>query len=141
MGFIFPEQTHSQSWYVVRSTSKQWSASMRVKRINIISERDETVDERGTEGVGVTPPALYLEAALSSYDKKTKARGRRTKLIRAHRDDGAAVSLSNPDGPAEADSLLILWVRSDRKLLSATNHDLQRFGGDVMTIMVASFPD
>jgi len=114
---------------------------MRVERINYVSECDEVVDVRGTDGVGETPPALYLDLALASYDKKTKARGRRTKLIRAHRDDGAAVSLINPDLLDEADSLLILWVRSDRKLLSASNHDLQGFGGDVMTIMVASFPD
>ena len=99
------------------------------------------VDERGTDGVGVTPLALYLDLALASYDKKTQARGRLANLIRAHRDDGAAVSLINPDLLDEADSLLILWVRSDRKLLSASNHDLQGFGGDAMTIMVASFPD
>ena len=83
------------------------------------------VDERGTDGVGVTPPGLYLDVALASYDKKTKARGRRTELIRAHRDDGAAVSLINPDLPDEADSLLILWLRSERKPLSASNHDPQ----------------
>ncbi len=70
---------------------------MRVERINYVSEQDEVVDERGTHGVGVTPPGLYLDLALSSYDKKTKVRGRRTNLIRAHRDDGAAVSLINPD--------------------------------------------
>ena len=98
---------------------------MRVERINYVSEQDEVVDERGTDGVGVTPPALYLDLALASYDKKTKARGRRTNLIRAHRDDGAAVSLINPDLLDEADSSLILWVRSDRKLLSASNHDFQ----------------
>ncbi len=88
---------------------------MRVERINYVSERND---------VGVTPPALYLDLALASYDKKTKIRGPRTKLIRAHRDDGAAVSVINPDLLEEADSLLILWVRSNRKLLSASNHDL-----------------
>jgi hypothetical protein len=60
LGFIFPERNHSQSWYDVRSTSKQRPAIMRVERINVVSERDETVSERGTEGVGVTLPALYL---------------------------------------------------------------------------------
>ena len=34
---------------------------MRVERINYVSEQDEVVDERGTDGVGVTPPALYLD--------------------------------------------------------------------------------
>ena len=101
---------------------------MRVERINIVSEQDEVVDERGTDGVGVTPPALYLDVALASYNTKTKARGRRTKLIRAHRDDGAAVSLINPDYLEAAESQLIIWVRSDRKLLSASNHDLQGLG-------------
>ncbi len=79
----------------------------------------------GTDGVEVTPPALYLDLALASYDTKTQARGRHTNLIRTHRDDGAAVSLINPDLLDEADSLLILWVRSDHKPLSASNHDLQ----------------
>ena len=97
----------------------------RVERINYVLEQDEVVDERGTDGVGVTPLALYLDLALASYDKKTQARGRRANLIRAHRDDGAAVSLINPDLLDEADGSLILWVRSDRKLLSASNHDFQ----------------
>ncbi len=43
---------------------------MPVEVINIVLERDETVDERGTEGVEFTPPALYLDVALSSYDKR-----------------------------------------------------------------------
>ncbi len=54
--------------------------------------------------------------ALSSYDKKTKVRGHWAKLIRAHRDDGAAVSLINPDLLETADCLVIVWMRSDRKL-------------------------
>ncbi len=49
--------------------------------------------------------------------------------------------LINPDLLDEADSLLILWVRSNRKLLSASNHDVQGFGCDAITIMVASSPD
>ena len=35
------------------------------------------------------------------------------------------MSLVNPDLLDEADSSLILWVSSDRKLLSASNHDFQ----------------
>ena len=37
---------------------------MRVERINYVLEQDEVVDERGTDGVGVTPLALYLDLAL-----------------------------------------------------------------------------
>ncbi len=62
-------------------------------------------------------------------------------MIRAHRDDGAAVSLINPDHMEPAEYLLIVWVCSDRKFLSATYHDLQDLCGDLMTIMVASFAD
>jgi hypothetical protein len=58
LGFNFPEQTHSKRWYDVRSTSKQRPATMPVERSNVVSERVETVDERGKEGVGMTPAAL-----------------------------------------------------------------------------------
>ena len=40
---------------------------------------------------------------------------------------------------AHPECLLIVWVCSDRKLLSATNHDLQGLGGGLMTLIVTSF--
>ena len=43
---------------------------MRVERINYVSEQDEVVDERGTDGVGVTPLALYLDLALASTRRR-----------------------------------------------------------------------
>ncbi len=76
----------------------------------------------------MTPPALYLDVALASYDTKTKARGRRTKLIRAHLDDGAAVSLINPDLLEEAlcSGYAAIASCSQRR---------------ITTCIVASFPD
>ncbi len=49
--------------------------------------------------------------------------------------------LINPDHLDPADSLAIIWVRSGRKLLSATNHDMQGIGSDLMTLMITSFLD
>ncbi len=34
-----------------------------------------------------------------------------------------------------------MWVRSDRKLISATDNDMQGLGGDLMALVVVSFPD
>ena len=58
-------------------------------------------------------PCAHLDVAFSTYDRKTKMRGKRSALMRAN---------------------------TDRKLRSATNHDLQGLGGDLMTRMITSFP-
>jgi hypothetical protein len=114
---------------------------MPVERISIVSVQEPSVDERGTEGLGTTSPALYLDLALRTYDRETKVRGPRSKLIRADRDGGASVSRINPDLLGRAFCITIKWIRADRKLLSASNHDMQGIGSDVMTVMITSFPD
>jgi hypothetical protein len=37
--------------------------------------------------------------------------------------------------------LTIKWIRADRKVLSASNHNMQDISSDVMTVMITSFPD
>ena len=141
LGFAFPERTQSESWYDTCATARKQPADMPVEVINIVSAQDSPLDERGTDGAGHTPPALYLDVALSTYDTKTKVRGPRSRLVRAHRDDGAACSLINPDLLDASETVTIQWRRSDRKLLSATNHSLQGVANDKMTTIVMSFPD
>ncbi len=68
-------------------------------------------------------------------------RGPRSKLTRAHRDDGASVILINPDLLDPTFCITIKWIQADRKLLSASNHDMQGIGSDVMNMMITSFPD
>ena len=98
---------------------------MPVERLNIVSTENEDVDERGMAGGPVAVPAgLFLQAALATWNPDTRDRGPRSALIFAHRDDGAAVSLINPDMMTPEQRLALPWETSDRKILSASNHDI-----------------
>ena len=79
--------------------------------------------------------------ALATWNPDTAQRGKRSALIYAHRDDGAGVSLANPDLMTEEERKLIPWVPSDRKILSATNHDVQGVGNNFMCKLLLCFPD
>ena len=114
---------------------------MPVERVNIILQRDCDVDERGMDGPAPTSAGLFLQAALATWDPEKRQRGKRTDLIYAHRDDGAGVSLANPDMMTEAQRKSIPWMPSDRRILSATNHDVQGVGNNLMSKLILSFPD
>ncbi len=70
---------------------------MPVERINIVLEQSNDVDERGMDGPSASPAGVFLQIALASWNRKTRERGLSSALMFAHRDDGAAVWLANPD--------------------------------------------
>jgi hypothetical protein len=87
---------------------------MPVQRINIVHEQTiEEVDERGMDSPHATPAGLFLQVALATWDRSSKAQGRRSDLLLAHRDDGAAVSLINSNMLSEVLSMSIHWVEAD----------------------------
>jgi hypothetical protein len=99
---------------------------MPVERVNIIlEESNDVVDERGMEGPAAVPSGLFLQAALASWNRKTQERGPRSELIFAHRDDGVAESLVNPDMTTADQRMFLVWKRSDRTIISASNHDFR----------------
>ncbi len=141
LGFLFPDALDSPSWHEVRATRTQRPADMPVERVNIILQRDCDVDERGMDGPAPPSAGLFLHVALATWNPETAQRGKRTHLIYAHRDDGAAVSLANPYLMTEEERKLIPWIPSDRKILSATNHDVQGVGNNLMCKLMLCFPD
>jgi hypothetical protein len=92
------------------------------------------VDERGMDGHAAVPS----QAALASWNCKTRERGPRSELVFARRDDGAALSLVNPDMMTPEQRMSLVWERSDRKILSASNHDIQGMAGDWMCRIISS---
>ncbi len=106
---------------------------MPVQRINIVHEQPrEDVDERGMDSPATTPSGLFLQVALATWDKTTREQGRRSELLIAHRDYGAAVLLINSTMLREELSKSIHWVDADTKLLPVTNHDVQGIAGNLM---------
>jgi hypothetical protein len=104
---------------------------MPVQRINIVHEQTiEEVDERGMDSPHATPAGLFLQVALATWDRSSKAQGRRSDLLLAHRDDGAAVSLINSNMLSEVLSMSIHWVEAD----------VQGIASNQMCRMIVSFP-
>ncbi len=51
------------------------------------------------------------------------------------------MSLANPDMMTTEQRRSITLIPSDRKILSATNHDVQGIGNNLMTRLIVSFVD
>jgi hypothetical protein len=80
---------------MVRCAGRDYEATCHYAEQN--AEQTNEVDERGMDAPASTPVGPFLQLALATYNRKTKVRGPRSELMVAHRDDGAAVFLINPD--------------------------------------------
>jgi hypothetical protein len=100
------------------------------------------VDDRGLSGVGRRVAPLFLQVQLANWDPKAKVMGPLGgNWLVGSIDNGSPVSICNPHHVPEPFRSQMVWVKSDRVLVSLTNHPVHGAGVALMTWLVVAQTD